>query len=108
MKLFWKVSWQRMIPVLITALIVVIFRTIFLIGYVPTESMEPTLRKGSCIVGVRICSELEVGDIIIFRHEGRMLVKRIAAIEGERVKRGEVELLVLEGCYYVLGDNAEV
>ena len=108
MKLLRKVLWRQLIPVLLTALMVVIFKTVFLIGYVPTESMEPTLKKGSCIIGVRIFSELKVGDIIVFRHEGRMLVKRIAAVGGEYVKRGEAELAVPEGCYYVLGDNAEV
>ena len=50
---------------------------------------------------------LETGDIIIFRHDGKLLVKRIAAMEGDMVKKNGVSMMVPEGCYYVLGDNAD-
>lgn len=85
----------------------VILRFVLLFGYVPTESMEPTLEKGSYIVGIRIYGELEVGDIVIFRHDGKLLVKRIAAVGGRQVEHNGASLTVPEGCYYVLGDNTE-
>ena len=69
--------------------------------------MEPTLERGSYIIGCRIYSDLETGDIIIFRYEGKLLVKRIAAVEGERIEKNGVSIVVPEGCYYVLGDNAD-
>ena len=43
----------------------------------------------------------------IFQHDGKLLVKRIAAVEGETIERNGAILTVLESCYYVLGDNAE-
>ena len=43
----------------------------------------------------------------IFKHDGNLLVKRIAAVEGETIERNEAILTVPEGCYYVLGDNVE-
>ena len=43
----------------------------------------------------------------IFKHDGKLLVKRIAAVEGETIERNEAILTVPEGCYYVLGDNAD-
>lgn len=89
-----------------TVMVFLLMRFVFLFGYVPTESMEPTLEKGSYILGVRIYSELEAGDVIVFRHEGRLLVKRIAAVGGEMVERDGICMAVPEGCYYVLGDNA--
>lgn len=49
---------------------------------------------------------MEKGDIIIFCHDGSLLVKRVAAVGGEYVERSGEFLLVPEGCYYVLGDNA--
>lgn len=49
------------------------------------ESMEPTLERGSYIIGCRIYSNLETGDIIIFRHNRKLLVKRIVAVEGDMV-----------------------
>ena len=65
------------------------------------------MKRGSYIIGCRIYSDLEAGDIIIFRHDGKLLVKRIAAVEGETIERNGAILTVPEDCYYVLGDNAE-
>jgi len=107
MKAKRKISWKWLIPALAFVLILILFKLVFLIGYVPTASMEPTIEKCSYIVGIRIFSELEVGDIIIFEHDGKLLVKRIAAVEGEIVLRNGVSLTVPEKSYYVLGDNAE-
>lgn len=67
--------------------------------------MEPTLPKGSYIIGLRLYTDLEKGDIIIFRHDGKLLVKRVAAVGSEYVERNGEFLPVPEGCYYVLGDN---
>lgn len=107
MRLLQKKARNWLVPFGITAVTLIIFRLIFLFGYVPTESMEPTLEKGSYIVGLRIYDELEVGDIVIFRHDGRLLVKRIAAMGGMQVEYNGASLTVPEDCYYVLGDNAE-
>lgn len=106
MKIKRNISWKWLIPVVASVLIFILCKSVFLIGYVPTESMEPTIEKGSYIIGIRIFSELESGDIIIFRHDGKLLVKRIAAVAGETVERNGCHLLVPDGCYYVLGDNA--
>lgn len=48
-----------------------------------------------------------LGDIIIFRHDGKLLVKRIAAVGGDIVEKNGTSMTVPEGCYYVLGDNAD-
>lgn len=96
-----------MIPVIITLLIIILFHTVFMLGYVPTDSMEPTLKTGSFIIGVRIFGELKDGDIIIFKHEGSYLVKRISAAPGETHVHQNEPITVPEGCYYVLGDNSD-
>ena len=101
-----KKGWI-LIPICVAVLFIIIFKTVFLIGYVPSASMEPTLKKGSIILGVRFYQELGIDDIIIFRHNGQLNVKRIAAIEGESVTVDGKILLVPEDCYYVLGDNME-
>lgn len=105
MKRIKKRKW--LLPVLITLMTVILLKSVFLFGYVPTASMEPTLPKGSYIIGLRLYTDLEKGDIIIFRHDGKLLVKRIAAVGGEYVERNGEFLLIPEGCYYMLGDNAE-
>ena len=106
MRKILKQSGEWLIPVIVMLLTFVILRCVFLIGYVPTESMEPTLERGSYIIGCRIYSSLETGDIIIFRHDEKLLVKRIAAVGGDTVEKNGTSMTVPEGCYYVLGDNA--
>lgn len=107
MKSVQKRTWKWIILFGIVIVTFIIFRLVFLFGYVPTESMEPTLKKGSYIVGIRIYDELEAGDIIIFYHDDKLLVKRIAAVGGEQVEHNGTCLIVPENNYYVLGDNAE-
>ena len=94
------------IPAGITLAVVLIFNTVFYIGYVPTESMEPTIHAGSKIFGVRIFFEVNVGDIIVFEHEGRNMVKRVAAVSGDIVLINKEKTKVPKDCYYVLGDNS--
>ena len=96
-----------MVPVITMLVTLILLKCVFLIGYVPTESMEPTLERGSYIIGCRIYSSLETGDIIIFRHDGKLLVKRIAAVSGDTVEKDGTSMTVPEDCYYVLGDNAD-
>lgn len=96
-----KKKWF-LIPLLSFILVLVLFRYVFYIGYVPTNSMEPTIMIGDKIFGIRILGELEVGDVIVFEHEGTYMVKRIAAVPGDKLQDNSI---VPENCYYVLGDN---
>ena len=120
-----KSIWQRVkpwcVPLGLTLLIYILLRSVFLIGYVPSASMEPTLHEGSFILGLRPYGEPKVGDIIIFEKDGVLLVKRVAAGSGDSVDLSQLEymmstpipvweetvLTVPEGCYFVLGDNAQ-
>lgn len=120
-----KAIWKRVkpwrVPVGLTLLVYVLLQYVFLIGYVPTGSMEPTLPQGSFIIGTRIFSEPEVGDIIVFEKDGMLMVKRVAAAPGDTVDlsqltymtsapvpvREETFITVPGGCYFVLGDNTQ-
>lgn len=97
-------KWKFAVPALALLCTCLLFRFVLFIGYVPSESMEPTLKKGSIIVGSRLFGELKVGDIIVFRHEGKLLVKRIAAVGGDIMNHKAAVLTVPSGCLYVLGD----
>ena len=79
------------VPLGLTLLIYILLRSVFLIGYVPSASMEPTLHEGSFILGLRLYSEPKVGDIIIFEKDGVLLVKRIAACPGDPVDLSQLE-----------------
>ena len=100
-----KYIW--LIPVFVAALTVVLMKTVFFIGYVPTSSMEPTLKKESIIFGVRIFDDLKMGDIIVFTKDGQAMVKRIAAVAGETITIDGVSYTVPENSFFVLGDNRE-
>ena len=121
MKQIWKRVKPWWLPVGLTLLFYILMRYVFLIGYVPTASMEPTLPQESFILGIRLFDEPQVGDIIVFEKDGKLLVKRIAAGSGEKVDLSQLPYMdtmpipvwdepvitVPEGSYFVLGDNAQ-
>lgn len=110
-----------MLPVGLTLIFVLILRFVLLVGYVPTPSMEPTLRQNSIIVGTRLFGELKTGDIIVFQKDGVLLVKRIAGCPGERIDLTKISYMdsvpipifeqevitVPKNAYFVLGDNSQ-
>ena len=108
-----------LMPVCLTLLVFLLLRCVLLIGYVPSASMEPTLKENSFIIGTRIFSDLSVGDIVVFRHNGVLMVKRIAAGPGDVIDLSQISFMenlvppdrgwecitIPPDCYYLLGDN---
>lgn len=106
-------------PVLCGLLLFLFMRFVFFIGYVPSASMEPAIGKGTFIFGIRMVDQLERGDIIVFRLNGLLHVKRIAALPGETVYIDTETMTVLydegadtlhavtvpEDSFFLLGDN---
>ena len=121
MKQIWKRVKPWWLPVGLTLLFYILMRYVFLVGYVPTASMEPTLPQESFILGIRIFDEPQVGEIIVFEKDGSLLVKRVAAGPGEMVDLSQLSYMdtvpipvwdepvitIPEGCYFVLGDNTQ-
>lgn len=97
----------NLIPVSIFSIVILLFRFVILVGYVPSESMEPTLKTGSVLLASRLFYHIEVGDVIVFRHDGELLVKRVAAAGGTPFLLNDKEITVPSGKLIVLGDNAE-
>ena len=116
-----KYRWI-LLPILLCFSVWLLFHTVLFVGIVPSSSMEPTIPEGSFILGSRIFSELGRGDIIVFRHGGKILVKRIVAVGGDTVYLNDQDgsfavnqelatatrvLTVPEGGFFVVGDNRE-
>ena len=78
---------------------------VFFIGYVPSASMEPTIKEGSLIIGTRLAGDLQRGDVVVFERGNVLMVKRIAGIPGDVVVVGNKTVAVPEDSYYLLGDN---
>jgi len=102
-----KRKWIILLPIITAVTILLLFRFVFLIGYVPSESMEPTLQKESFILGSRLFGDLKTGDIVVFEHEGTVMVKRIAACPGEEITVDGIRYYVPDGSYFMLGDNKD-
>ena len=73
------------LPILLCCSVWLLFHTVLFVGIVPSSSMEPTIPEGNIILGTRVVGSLGRGDIIVFRHEGETLVKRIVAVGGDTV-----------------------
>lgn len=95
------------IPIITAIVVFLLFRTVFLIGYIPSESMEPTLKENSIILGLRTYGELKTGDIVIFEHDGSLYVKRIVAVPGDTIIVEGEKYTVPQDSYFMLGDNHE-
>ena len=102
-----KRKWLILLPIITAVTILMLFRFVFLIGYVPSESMEPTLKENSLILGFRPYGELNTGDIVIFEHEEGVFVKRITACPGEEIEVEGKTYYVPPDSYLLLGDNKE-
>ena len=96
---------QVLIPLFGAVTVIIMFRCVHFIGYVPTSSMEPTLKTGSVLLGIRIIGSIETGDIIVFRHNERLFVKRVAAVGGDMIEHDGQLVTVPVDCFYLLGDN---
>lgn len=121
MKTIWKRVKPWIVPVVLTLLFYLLLQFVFLIGYVPSASMEPTLQEGSFLIGLRIHDTPEVGDIVVFEKDGVLQVKRVAAGPGDTVDYSGLEYMdslpiptwedpkitVPVGCYFLLGDNSQ-
>jgi signal peptidase I len=90
------------------------------IATVSGDSMWPTLQQGDLVLlkGVSDIEELEVGDIIGFRHADGMAIHRIARIEGDEIiARGDANFRddppvgiedVVGKVPTILGENARI
>ena len=93
------VSFGKAIVLLALAMLIptILFQGVFMLMYVPSESMSPTLNSGDVLLGSRVFSELERGDIVVFEKDGSMLIKRIIGLPGEEVRIADDGTIFVDG-----------
>lgn len=94
-------------PAISVLLTILLFKCVLFIGGVPSSSMEPTLNKGDIIIGTRIFGEIEVDNIVVFEHEDKLCVKRVAAVGPCEYTVDGITYEVPKGTAFMLGDNRE-
>lgn len=119
-------------PLGVAVALAVLARSVVHIYSIPSASMEPTLQAGDQIlVTPYFAAKPERGDVVVFHHDGDLLVKRIVAVPGDlldtrlgRVRIGTHDLaepyvlraaatgaiesqIIPADSYYVLGDNRD-
>jgi len=119
---YMKKLRKWIIPLSCGIAVILLLRFVFFIGYVPSASMEPTIKEGACVFGYRVFINIHRGDVVVFRHDEQLHVKRIAAVPGDTIyidntdhsvsvnepmEAADRVLTVPDGCFFMLGDNRE-
>ena len=125
-----KVWYKELIPYIIIIIVVLLVRTfIFTPAVVDGPSMEPTLYNNQWLLVYKF-TKIDRRDVIVFKHEGRYLVKRVIGLPGDTIKceDGKIfindeelkdkyavedntcvfESVLNDNEYFVLGDNRVV
>jgi len=103
-KSFGKELLSYLIVIFIAALVSILFRIFFFEPFiVPTPSMEPTLMVQDKVIVNKFSYKftgIKRGDIIVFPspvNDGKDLVKRAIAFEGETIKLGTDGIIYIDG-----------
>lgn len=91
------------LPLIVFIVVFTLFRVVIFHGYVPSGSMETTIRTKSWIVGDRISLLLDKErksikryDVIVFKTPAQEehLVKRVIGLPGDKIKITESEIYI--------------
>lgn len=84
--LFFKKNIPTIVFALAVALIIFLRVFVCFIAVVKGDSMLPKFENGQLLLINKCYSSLERGDVIIFKHDGSFLIKRIIGLPGETIQ----------------------
>ena len=83
-------------------------RYVVSVNYINSGSMEPTLLIGDIVLGKHWGVEAKRGDIVLFKHDGKRCIKRIAGAMGDKMAMHGGRLCIVPSKhFFLLGDNRE-
>ena len=83
-------------------------RYVVSVNYINSGSMEPTLLIGDIVLGKHWGVEAKRGDMVLFKHEGKRCIKRIAGAMGDKMAMHGGRLCIVPSKhFFLLGDNRE-
>lgn len=94
-----KVFIFLLIYAILCATISILFNTVWMLSFIPSESMEDTIRKGDIVIGSRLGTgeqDIKRYDILIFtplyEADTDTLIKRVIGLPGEviEIENGKV------------------
>lgn len=83
--------------VIVAALLWGLFTLIFGITIPMDNSMHPAINEGDLILYYRLNGNYESDNVVVYTHEGRQYIGRIAAVPGEQVLITENGQLIING-----------
>lgn len=113
MKGFWKRNKSGIIATIAIVGAVVLFfilaRTVGTVVSVSGDSMYPTMEDGDLVLCsvVKDADSLEIGDIVVFKNDDKLLIKRILLTEGMTYKQENTSVFVGNNEFFVVGDNTD-
>ena len=83
-------------------------RYVVSVNYINSGSMEPPPLIGDIVLGKHWGVEAKRGDIVLFKHEGKRCIKRIAGAMGDKMAMHGGRLCIVPSKhFFLLGDNRE-
>lgn len=88
--------------IILCTIVLILFKLVIMNGFIPSESMEPTLNIGDGIIVNRlsyVSDAPERGDVIVFNSDeycGEFLIKRVIGLPGDKID-------IKDGSVYVNG-----
>lgn len=84
--------WDTLKPALILGIaIFCLFKVVLLNGFIPSESMEPTLNVSNFVIANRLAYSFDPpqrGDVVVINSKeyGQLLVKRVIGLPGDKIE----------------------
>ena len=94
---YWRALRSTLFSLLLIAALILSVAAYLPIVRITGDSMADTLRRGDILLTLR-GDDVRRGDLVVFYVEGgKMLVKRVAAVDGDQVQMDQDGVLVVNG-----------